>query len=131
MKPEQIESIAALLESTWSNSFYKKNHGDLVQAITLCMADTNFEDVKAIIKDYATNYDNAPTVATISRLIHKKETAAAKQSKWKRDLYIEDSEGYGYMIGDDGEYTCIWRPSMLKHGKTKMETLKKHGLTNY
>lgn len=130
MTDTQIGKVAELLESTWSKTYYMKNHQSLVSSIFTLMADCELHEVAAIIKDYANNYDNVPTIATISRLAHKpKET----QTAHTRQRYFEDSDGCGYLWNAEAkDYDCIWKFWWPRtRGLTKMEVLKTYGLINY
>jgi len=134
MTTEQIETLALNLEGIWSNSFYKKDHKSLMSAILVTMSDCDYRDVLEIIRDYSANYDNVPTVATLSKLAHKPKDKAKKQmqkTEYVCPKYLEDSDGYGYMLDEHRDYICIWKPTWLKKGITKMETLKKYGLIDY
>lgn len=132
MTDKEMEKIADLMESTWSNSFFKKDHKQLFSSILILMSDCDFKDVVGVIKDYVANYDNVPTLATISKLVHYPKDDRKKvraTSNYVCPKYLEDSDGYGYLLGPSGTYDqCIWRPKWAMEGRSKVDELSKYGI---
>jgi len=131
MTNAQIEKVAEMLESTWSKYYYKKDHKCLVGTLLTLMADCEFKTVIDIIKDYANNYDNAPNVATISKLAHKPAEVKSFPAR-NHPKYFEDSDGCGYLWNEkEKDYDCIWKYWWAEQGKSKMATLREHGVIDY
>lgn len=135
MTPSEMEKTAVILEQTFPNQYYKKDHKQLISTMMILFTDIAYKDVAKVIKDYAENYDNAPLPGTIVKVVkrntNKVETAVATPR------LFDDNDGCTYYRHDDGHIECVfkwwwadveWCERHCRPIRTKLQVLRERGL---